>query len=71
MSFGIPTVSYPEPCFSELRGYYLKAENIDKLVEKIGWLRDKPELYKKYSDMGIIKSEDYHIENIIKLYKKL
>ena len=71
MSFGIPTVAYPENCFVELDDYYLKANNIDELVANLVKLRDNPELYKEYSEKGVPKSEDYHIENIAELYKKL
>jgi hypothetical protein len=71
MSFGIPTVSFPEHWFSELDEYYVHALNIDELVASIVKLRDDQELYKSYAEKGILKAEEYHIDNIIKLYRAL
>ena len=72
MSFGIPTVSFPEENFvKELDGYFLPAINIDNLIEKINdWIK-APELHERMTSKWIAKAEEYHIDNISKLYLKL
>ena len=66
MSFGIPTVAYPELAYREVEGYYWPATTMDELVTAIGQLRQG-------FDAGrlIDKAEEYHIENIAKLYTSL
>lgn len=70
-SFGIPTIAFPNSAYQEIDGYYLKAETIDKMFDQLSELISSPELYKDYSDKLIDKTEQYHIENIAKLYRKL
>ena len=71
-SFGIPTVAYPEDIFTkEMPEYFRPALTIDEAVQKIKELREYTDLYKSYASRGILKAEEYHIENIIKLYKQL
>jgi len=65
-SFGIPTVAYPEQGYMEMEGYYLRAKTIDKLIDEVkdlkgGW----------HTQRLIDKAEEYHIDNIAELYKKL
>lgn len=70
-SFGIPTISYPEPNFvTEWNDYFIPVLTIDKLFQKIEWLRDEKN-YKQISDKVIEKAEEYHIEKISKLYLEL
>jgi len=71
-SFGIPTVAYPEPSYvDEFDGYYLPALKIDQLIESVKKLKDYPGFYKVIVDRAIKKSEEYHIDNISKLYLNL
>ena len=72
MSFGVPTVAYQETDFvEELDGYFLPATNIENLIEKINdWVK-APELHERMSRKWITKAEEYHIDNISKLYLKL
>jgi len=65
MSFGIPTIAYPEIGYSDVDGYYFKArtvEDLKKLIRK-DLVYDKERLVKK--------AEEYHIDNISKLYEEL
>ncbi len=72
MSFGVPTVAYPETDFEvELKGNFLPARTIDQLLFGIKWFKDHDEFYNSWSDNILKKAEEYHIENISKLYQKL
>ena len=71
-SFGIPTVACPERSYiSEYNGYYVPARTIDEMISSIKFLKDNHTFYREYADKGIIKAEQYHIENIAKLYQQL
>lgn len=61
MSFGIPTIAYPEIGYKEVEGYYTQAETVEQLKQIP--IYDKQQL--------INKAEEYHIDNISKLYYKL
>ena len=65
-SFGIPTVSYPELCYEEMDGYYIKVDTIERLVKEVVRLRDGWDAQRL-----IDKAEEYHISKIAELYKKL
>ncbi len=69
-SFGIPTIALDEPYFRELENSYLPVNNVEEFFSELNRLED-PEVYKSYSDKCIIKSEEYHIDNIVKLYEQL
>ena len=66
MSFGIPTVGYPEIGYKEVEGYYWSVETMDELKAAIRELRKGFD-----ADRLIKKAEEYHIDNIAPLYKKL
>lgn len=70
-SFGIPTIAYPNSAYREIEGYYLEAGTTDEMFDRLSELIDSPELYTQYSDKLIDKTEQYHIENIAPLYRKL
>ena len=70
-SFGIPTIALDENAFKELKGYYLPVKTLDEFLAELDKLRDSPSLYAKYSDKCLKKAEDYHIEKIGEMYKKL
>jgi len=65
-SFGIPTVAYPIICYSDMERFYVKANTINGLIEKVSKLKDGWD-----SERLIKKAEKYHIDNIAKLYKRL
>jgi len=72
MSFGIPTVAYPEEDFvSEFDGYFLPAKNIDELISDVNNLKGSKAFYRMFPKQGIQKVKDYHINSISKLYFKL
>lgn len=72
MSFGIPTIAYPEKDFdAELRGHFWEVLSIEEMIEKIKLLKDKEIIYSASSQLEIEKAEEYHIDNISKLYLKL
>lgn len=72
MSFGIPTVAWPEEDFvAEFDGYFSPAKSIDELLAIVKRLKKDNLFYKEMSDKALSNVEDYHIENIAKLYLKL
>jgi len=66
MSFGIPTVGYPEIAYQEVDGYYWPTRTIAELVDVIARLRDGFDAQRL-----IDRAEDYHIDNVAPLYKEL
>ena len=70
-SFGIPTIAFPKQGFEEMDGFYLKAGSIDKIFEVLLNLKESNSVYNDLAKGGIVKAEEYHIENIAKLYNKL
>lgn len=70
-SFGVPTIAYDEPSFKEMEGCYLGVRNLDEFLSKLDDLISSPSLYDEYSQRCLKKAEDYHIENIAKLYLDL
>jgi hypothetical protein len=71
MSFGIPTIALPDDGIGELDGYYLPAHTPEEVITQLDRLIKEPSLYEEYSLKGIAKAEEYHIDNICKLYKEL
>jgi glycosyltransferase involved in cell wall biosynthesis len=66
MSLGIPTVAWPEPAYEEVNGYYWPAWDFDQLAAQI------EELRKGWDQERLIaKGEEYHIDNVAKLYRGL
>ena len=70
-SFGIPTIALDEPYFKELEGYYFPVRNLENFLARLDDLRSSPELYGDYSERCFKKAEEYHIENVGKLYLNL
>jgi hypothetical protein len=71
-SFGIPTVAYPEENFiQEFKGNFIPAGSISDLVNSVYKLKSSDKFYEEYAEAGIEKAEEYHIDNISKLYLKL
>lgn len=69
-SFGVPTIAYPLAGYKEIEGCYVRANNIDELLAEAQKFRDK-DYYNEWSNKVALMAEKYHIDNIIKLYKKL
>ncbi|HET7099038.1 MAG TPA: hypothetical protein VFI61_02300 [Patescibacteria group bacterium] len=70
-SFGIPTIAYYEEAFNEMDGYYIPVRNIDEMAAKIEELKNSPQLYAYYAKRGVKMAQEYHIDRIAKLYRKL
>jgi len=73
MSFGVPSISIsPQPLKGnkEIEGYYVRANNVEDMLEKIQEFKDE-DYYRQWSDKIIEFSENYHIEKIAELYRKL
>jgi len=66
MSFGIPTIAYPEVAYTEVEDYYWPAKDLDELIMQI------TELQGGFDAQQLIdKAEEYHIETIAQLYGQL
>ena len=71
-SFGIPTVCYPEESYvREFSGCFLPAHTIEEMVEQLRRLRDEPFLYAELAKTNLERAEDYHIDNVAKMYHAL
>ena len=71
MSFGVPTIALPDDGILELDGFYLSAGSPSEVSTQLDRLIREPDLYEEYSQKGLEKAEQYHIDNICKLYKEL
>lgn len=71
-SFGIPTISYPEPSYvREWGDNFLQAHSIGEMMDMVKMLRDYPLVYKNMANKAIVKAETYHKDHIKELYLKL
>ncbi len=70
-SFGIPTIAFQEAYFKEMEGFYLPAKAVDEFWTQLELLKSTPALYSEYSQKCLKKAEEYHIDNIAKLYLNL
>ena len=71
-SFGVPTVAYPEKSYvDEFDGCFLPAYSEDDLFLNIKRLKEEPLLYAELLGKAKERTEKYHIENIVELYKQL
>jgi len=70
-TFGIPSVAYDEDGFKEMAGCYVPVQTADELIARIENLTSSPETYSDYAEKCFEKAEEYHIENIGRLYKDL
>lgn len=70
-SFGVPSIALDEPAFTEMSGVYFPVRTLEEFITQAETLKNSPKLYESYAQKCIAKAEDYHIENIAKLYKAL
>lgn len=70
-SFGIPTLALDESHFKDLGNCYIGVQRLSQLFNELDLLIKHPSRYKAFSNLCIKKAEEYHIENIAKLYKSL
>ncbi len=70
-SFGIPSIALDERNFQmELDGCYVPVTNFEEFLVELDRLRS-PYVYEEYSKKCLKKAEEYHIDNIAKLYRNL
>ena len=69
-SFGIPVVAYPLKGYMDVEGYYFHASNMDELISAVERLKDKT-FYEQSISKGFDMAENYHIEKIAEMYRKL
>jgi hypothetical protein len=70
-SFGIPTIAFEESVFSEVDDCYIPVKTLDELIDQTLQLKIAPSLYTMYKDRCLDKAEEYHIDRIVNIYKKL
>ena len=70
-SFGIPTIALDEIYFREVANCYIGVSDFSQFLVELDRLRNSPSLYKAYSGLCLAKAENYHIDRIAALYKKL
>jgi len=70
-SFGIPTIALAEDVFKELEGCYIGVKDLDGFLRELDRLIEKPEIYSEISENCLKKAEEYHIDNVAKLYLTL
>lgn len=71
-AFGIPTVSYPEPSFvREWNRCFIQVNSVKRMIKVCDRLKNDHRFYRWYSRKALARSEDYHMDNVSKLYLKL
>lgn len=71
-SFGIPTVSFPEPSFvREWNRRFIQVNSVGRLIKVCDRLKNDPRYYRWYARKALQRAEDYHIDKIAELYRKL
>jgi len=71
-SFGIPMVAFPEPSYVREWGEcFVPARTIEEMLTQIKRLKDDPRFYKEIAKKALARAEDYHIDNVAKLYLNL
>lgn len=70
-SFGVPTIALDEPAFKEMGDCYIPVTDLPQFLVKLDELLSDNKKYEEYEEKCIAKSEEYHIENISKLYNQL
>jgi len=72
-SFGVPTIALDEPAFKEVEDCYVRIKSFDEFLVKLDKIRLNRNQYEftGFFQRMIEKAEEYHIDNIAKLYKEL
>lgn len=71
MSFGIPTIALDEPAFKEVSGCYMPVTSFPGFLAHLQVIIGNPNIYNAFSKRCIEKAEEYHIEKVAQMYKKL
>lgn len=70
-SFGIPTIALDEEAFKEVSSCYIPVSTLGELLGELDALRSFQNIYFDFSAKCVVKAEEYHIENVSKLYRNL
>ena len=70
-SFGVPTIALDENAFKEMGDCYIPVIDFPQFLVKLDELLLDHKKYEEYEEKCIAKSEEYHINNIGKLYNQL
>lgn len=71
-SLGIPTVSYPEPSFvREWNRRFIQVDSIQRMIKICDRLKNDSNYYNWYARKALQRAEDYHIDNVAKMYLAL
>lgn len=71
-SFGIPTIALDEPAFREFKGAYMPVDSLKMFLYCLDQMMEpNHSSYPMLSSNCLQKAEEYHIENVAKLYKEL
>jgi hypothetical protein len=72
-SFGIPTVAFPEVAYTPEWGSesVVYADNMGAVMREVKRLKDDPVWYAEMAEAARMKAEQYHIDNIVPLYREL
>lgn len=70
-SFGVPTIALHEDTFKEMDGYYLPAKTLEDFFTQLDKLKADNVYYEGFSKRILQKSEEYHMDNIVEMYKLL
>jgi hypothetical protein len=62
---------YEEKAAEEMEGCYISVHTLEEFLAELDKLRLNHELYDSIAKRCIGKSEEYHIDNIAKLYRNL
>lgn len=72
-SFGIPTVAFPEPSYIAEwnKNECLYSDGMQGIIRLVRRLKDEPAFYEEIAEKAKLKAEEYHIDNVAKLYREL
>lgn len=71
-SFRIPTVAYPEMSYvTEWDGAFARVNDLAQIVRTVKVLKESTAAYDNLADSALKKSQEYHIDKIIPLYRSL
>jgi hypothetical protein len=68
-SFGVPTIAYPQVCYQEIEGNYIKAETFEEVAKELVKLKDL--CYYESWAAKVDWTEKYHIDKRAELYQQL
>lgn len=70
-SFGVPTIALDERAFYELDGCYIPVADFEGFLKNLDNLRTNEYIYFDYSQAALEKAEEYHIDKIADMYRRL